>query len=271
VLLHGLFGDGDNLKGLGMRLGKGLEAAPEKGSAAPQQGAPASGERTVLRPHLPGHGDTPATVPLSFEAMADDLAARIDAALPPGAPLHLIGHSLGGKIAMTLVARRDGFAARVRSLCVLDIGPRRYAPHHLPLIEALQALDLDGLSGRRDADAALAPAIEEPGVRAFLLKGLVRDGEVWRWRFDLAAIARDYATCIAEEVPPAPPTHLPALFLAGERSDYLGDADRSAAREAFPDARIDTVAGTGHWLHAERPDEVAAAVNALLRDVDADR
>jgi len=248
VLLHGLFGDGDNLKGLAARLGD---------------------ERATLRPHLPAHGDVPATSPLSFDAMADDLAARIHAQLAPDRAMHLIGHSLGGKVAMTLAARDDAFARRVRSLCVLDIGPKRYPPHHTGIIEALLALDTQGLASRREADTVLRQAIPEAGVRAFLLKALVRHDDGWRWRFDLDAIARDYATHLADAVPVSWPVVLPTLLLGGQRSDYLDSANRKAAADLFPQARIDTIADAGHWLHAEQPDAVAAAVLDHLRTVDA--
>jgi len=252
ILLHGLFGDGDNLKGLASRL---------------------TGDRCAWRPHLPAHGDVAATSPLSFAAMADELAGRVSAEAPAGLssgqPLHLVGHSLGGKVAMTLAARDDAFAQRIRSLCVLDIGPRRYPPHHDVLIDALRGLDTEALASRREADAALRRAVPEAGIRAFLLKGLVRDGDAWRWRYDLDAIAEHYATHLAAALPEAPPCALPTLFLAGGDSDYLGDADRDAARQRFPNARIDTIAGCGHWLHAERADEVAAVIDAHLQAVDA--
>ena len=247
-MLHGLFGDADNLRALGTRLGA---------------------ERPVHRVDLPGHGGRPATDPLDHDRLADAILEdlRRVAAGAGGSSVHLLGHSLGGKVAMTIAGRRD--APALASLAVLDIAPKAYPPHHAALIRALLALDLDALGSRREADAALAGSIPTPGVRAFLLKGLERApagaaGPAFRWRFDLERIARDYAH-LAAAVPPAPPRALPALFLHGADGDYVDPiADAPAVLARFPKARLEPVAGAGHWLHAERPEAVAAAVERHL-------
>ena len=250
-MLHGLFGDADNLRGLGARLGTARE---------------------VHRPNLPAHGGRAATDPLDLpslaRAVADDVAAVARAA---GAPVHLLGHSLGGKVAMAIAGLES--ASALASLTVLDIAPKPYPPHHAPLIEALLGLDLDAVGSRREADAALAARIPEPGVRAFLLKGLERaaepGGPALRWRFDLGRIARDYPH-LAAAPPAAAASPLPVLLLYGADGDYVDpatDAPLVAAR--FPNARLEPVAGAGHWLHAERPEAVAEACARHLAAVDA--
>ena len=262
VMLHGLFGDADNLRGLGARLG---------------DGSGGGGAREVLRLDLPGHGGRAATDPLDQPGLARAIAADVAGAFD--VPVHLLGHSLGGKVAMALVGL-DG-APPLASLTVLDIAPKPYPPHHDRIIAALAGLDLGAVGSRREADAALAAAIPTPGVRAFLLKGLARaprddgaadaSGPRWRWRFDLERIARDYPHLSAAP-PPAAPSPLPALFLYGGAGDYVDPAvDAAPILERFPDATLEAVAGAGHWLHAERPDAVAEACARFVERVDAAR
>ena len=253
-MLHGLFGDADNLRGLGTRLASGSDP----GAA-----------RTVHRLELPGHGGRPATDPLDQASLADAVARDLRAL--GEAPVHLLGHSLGGKVAMALAALEG--APPLASLTVLDIAPRAYPPHHARLIDALLALDLGAIGSRGEADAALADRIPAPGVRAFLLKSLERvagdDGRAFRWRFDLERIARDYPGLSA--APPAGAARaMPALFLHGADGDYVDPArDAAAILERFPHAAIEAVPGAGHWLHAERPDAVAEACARHLAAADA--
>lgn len=260
MLLHGLFGDAGNLRALGRRL----EAAP-------------GGTRRTLRFDLPGHGGRPAPATLDQGSLARAIAADLRAALhdDPG-PLHLLGHSLGGKVAMVLAGLSDG--PPLASLTVLDIAPRAYPPHHDRIIAALRGLTPAALGARRDADAALAADIPDAATRAFLLKGLeALPGGGYRWRFDLEAIARDRAHLAAEPPPgpppgspPGSPVTVPALFLYGERSDYVDPvADAETVRARFPNARFEGVAGAGHWLHAERADLVAGACARHLERADA--
>ena len=255
-MLHGLFGDADNLRALGARL---ADATKDGGGDG----------REVLRLDLPGHGGRPATDPLDQASIARAIAADIDAAFD--VPVHLLGHSLGGKVAMALAALAD--APPLVSLAVLDIAPKAYPPHHDRIIDALAGLELGSIRSRKDADAALADAVPTPGVRAFLLKGLERaptgdgdgnDGPAWRWRFDLERIRRDYPHLSAAPPgapPDAPPRNLPALFLYGAAGDYVDpDADAAAIAARLSRATLEGVPGAGHWLHAERPDAVATAL-----------
>ena len=229
VVLHGLFGDLANFHSVSLHLARHLE---------------------VCRVDLPGHGRSPTLERLGIEDMArrvrDWLAAEgIDRC-------HLLGHSLGGKVAMALAGLED--APALESLGVVDIAPRHYPPSHAPIIEALLGLDLETLRDRREADRALRAGVPDAGVRAFLLKGLARDedGEGFRWRFDLEGIARDYALmCEAPRIDV--PIRVPTLFVKGGDSDYLRAEDETAIRAICRDPTLREIAGAGHWPHAEKP------------------
>ncbi len=240
VFLHGLFGSGRNWRGFAR---------------------PFADRWTCLLPDLRAHGDSPHARPVDYPAMAGDVAALLER--EGFAEAVLVGHSMGGKTAMMLALSRPWL---VRRLIVLDIAPVRYADHdHRPLIRALRALDLARVRHRRDADRALAAAVPDPALRAFLLQNLVLDDRGARWRLDLAALEDHMPDLLDFPVPAgAAPYPGPTLFVRGDRSDYVRDAHRPAIARLFPRARVATLAGAGHWLHVTHPRELAATLAVFL-------
>ena len=229
VVLHGLFGDLDNFHTVSLHLARHLE---------------------VCRLDLPAHGRSPTLPRLGI----DDMAAAVHAWLAREGigRCHLLGHSLGGKVAMALAGRED--APELASLIVVDIAPRHYPPHHRPIIEAMQGLDLAALGDRRDADRQLRAGVPDAGVRAFLLKSLRREeAGGFAWRFDLEGIARDYPL-ICEAPTVARRIEVPTLFVKGGESDYLTPDDEAPIRAIVRTPTLREIVGTGHWPHAEKPD-----------------
>jgi len=204
---------------------------------------------SVLRVDLPGHGESPATSALSIDAMADAVLAELGQL--GISTFNLLGHSLGGKVAMTMAA--NPLCKGLEKLCIVDIAPRQYPPHHQPILDALQNLDLDALSDRREAEVKLRASIPEAGVRAFLLKSLYRsDSKRFRWRFDLDKLARDYPLiCQAPDL--AHMIEQPTLFIKGSKSDYLTTDDEPAIKAMFAQPSLEVIDGAGHWPHAEKP------------------
>jgi pimeloyl-ACP methyl ester carboxylesterase len=240
VLLHGLFGQASNF-------------------GAAQKALAASGRR-VLALDLRNHGASPHATSMSYAEMADDVAETLEAA--SAAPADVLGHSMGGKVAMVLALTRPDLVSR---LVVADIAPVAYPPAFRPYAEAMLALDLRPGLTRREADAALAGAVPAAGVRGFLLQNLQLGGEHPSWRNGLAEIA----TALPEiEAAPALPAGArfegPTLVLAGEKSDYIREEHRPIFRTLFPAVRFGKVKGAGHWLHAEQPEGFLAALGAFL-------
>lgn len=240
LFLHGLFGSGRNFRGLARGFADRF---------------------TCCLVDLRNHGDSPHARPASYPAMAADLLALLDTRGWPRADL--VGHSMGGKVAMyAALAAPD----RVRRLAVLDIAPVRYAHSHRELIDALLALDTEALRRRADADAALAPAVPDPVLRGFLLQNLVFDAQgraSWRIALD---ILREDMPELTDFTPPGGNVRYdgPTLFLRGALSGYVPDTVLPAIRALFPRATIRTIPEAGHWLHAERPDEVRRHLEAFL-------
>jgi pimeloyl-ACP methyl ester carboxylesterase len=236
LIVHGLFGSARNWGAIAKRLGL---------------------RRQVVTVDLRNHGDSPRSPEHSYPAMAADLAETI---AENGGRADLLGHSMGGKAAMMLALTDP---VRVRRLVVADIAPVAYGHDQMAYVRAMQSLDLSTVTRRSDGDAALAPAIPEPAIRAFLLQSLAFDEGRARWKLNLEALA-DQMPGIMGFPAPAAAFDGPTLFLTGERSDYVRPEHWPQIRALFPAAEHETVPAAGHWLHADAPAAFVAAVGAFL-------
>jgi pimeloyl-ACP methyl ester carboxylesterase len=237
VLLHGLFGAARNFGVVQRRLARRCR---------------------VIALDLRNHGDSPHDPDMRYAALAGDVLETLEAR--DALPCALLGHSMGGKVAMTAALLRPEAVAR---LLVSDIAPVAYASHHRDLIGAMMALDLAPGLTRAAAGDALAASVHDPAVRAFLLQNL-RVGTPPGWRFGLTEIAHALPVIEGWETPGTAPYAGPALFVAGAASDYIRPEHRPAIRALFPAARFVTLKGAGHWLHADNPDGFAAIVEAFV-------
>ncbi len=238
VLLHGLFGAAKNLGVLARGLGT---------------------QARVIAMDLRNHGDSPHGAAMDFATMAGDVAETC-AALGV-ARARVAGHSLGGKTAMMLALRRPELVER---LAVLDIAPMRYAHDYDDYVKAMQAIVLHPGLSRGEADAALAGVVKAPEMRAFLLNNLSL-GAVPRWRAGLAEIGAAMPQILGWNEPPGVmPYGGPVLFLRGGDSDYVPAQAGAEIARLFPRAVVETVAGAGHWLHAEKPAQVLASLRGFF-------
>jgi pimeloyl-ACP methyl ester carboxylesterase len=259
VFVHGLFGQGRNWT----TIAKGL----------------AENHRVTLV-DLPNHGHSPWTDRVDYADMAGLLAAELELL---GEPVTLVGHSMGGKVAMTLALRRPEL---LRALVVVDIAPSVYpisggrtddpdeeASPFAAYIAAMRALDLDSLEKRQDADDALRSVVPSRMVRGFLLQSLVRDGlgtdGGWRWRLNLELLERDLGELRGFPEPPAG-AHFdgPVLWIAGANSTYVLPEDRPRMEALFPSTRLVRIKNAGHWVHSEQPEVFLETVRRFLAAVE---
>lgn len=240
ILVHGLFGQGRNLGAIARRLADG---------------------RQVVTVDLRNHGGSPHDADHSYLAMAGDLAETI---AEFGGRADLVGHSMGGKAAMALALTQPDL---LRKLVVMDIAPLAYGHSQNELIDAMQAMDLNDLDRRSDADSRLAAGIDSDGLRAFLLQQLDLKAQPARWRLNLPVLraSMDEVTGWPDDLPRAT-FDGPCLFMAGERSDYIDAQGEDAMRGYFPQARLVTLKNAGHWMHADAPEAVADTLAAFLGD-----
>lgn len=240
VILHGIFGSSDNW----LTISKTIASHGYRVFALDQR----------------NHGQSPRADDQSYTSMAADLHEFLtDQKLDN--PI-LVGHSMGGKTVMQYAMdyRNEGDAAvRPRGtfdkLIVVDIAPRFYPVHHHDIIRGLKAIDLMDLSSRNEADTILSRYEPLIPVRQFLLKNLYRNEQGrFDWRLNLPVIERELHGVGDELTNPRIVTE-PTLFMRGSESPYITDEDIPTINRIFPNARIETIQGAGHWVQAEKPVE----------------
>jgi esterase len=241
ILIHGMFG---SLSNLGM-LARSLVD-----------------QCRVISVDLRNHGDSPHAQQMNLASMAGDIIELMDDLNISSASL--IGHSLGGKIAMQ-VALNSPF--RVQSLVVADIAPVTYSGGQDQALAALAALSQLRIDSRSAADQVMSEYIEEAPTRAFLLKNLARDDQGnLSLKLNMASIVDNYATALVA-APSGDSYTGPTLFLKGGDSAYIQDKHRPIIEKMFPRVQLQVVANAGHWLHAEQPQIFNNLVAEFLENI----
>ena len=239
AILHGLFGSGRNWRSVAQHL---------------------AARHRVLAFDLRNHGASPWADGISYSEMVEDLRASLGTRGVERAAL--LGHSMGGKVAMLMGLLHPG---EVDRLVIVDIAPAANPPNLLAYIRAMRAVDLRGVTRRAEVDVALAGTVPDPAERAFLLQNLVIDENAARWRLNLEAIERDFPQIVGfPDLPAGTAYRGPALFVAGARSNYVQPEHEPGIRRLFPRARITRIEGAGHWVHAEQPQAFLQAVAPFL-------
>lgn len=252
MILHGLFGSFDNW-----------------GAVIRQLTTDASQNIEVISLDLRNHGNSPHAADMNYGSMANDVLETLGTL--DIRRYHLLGHSMGGKVAMAMVAamtrlQNGELDQTINSLTVVDIAPRQNESAHDDILEALLSLDLDSIKSRSDANKRLSEAIPSADVRQFLLKNLQRQPEgAYRWKLNLGVIADCYTSLLDNPLEPdTRPAKLPTLVIRGSVSDYVTDADLETFRHYFPTLTVTTIAGAGHWPHASHTEETTEAITRFL-------
>ncbi|MGH7929969.1 MAG: alpha/beta fold hydrolase [Candidatus Binatia bacterium] len=238
IILHGLLGSAGNWRSMSRRLGAHYK---------------------VFAVDLRNHGRSPHSDIFDYDVMTADLREFTEQQAL--SRIMLLGHSMGGKVAMQFAI---DYSERVDRLAIVDIAPKPYEPSQRDLLEALRSLDLSRYKAFGDVDAALATKVSGASLRQFLLKNLARDenGRL-RWKIHLAAIYQNYDK-LARGFAPERTFDRPTLFIRGGRSNYIEDDDAGLIRHIFPRAEIVTLPEAGHWVHVEAPEEFFRTVVNFL-------
>lgn len=213
--------------------------------------------RRVHAVDMRNHGQSPRAATQSYADMAGDLAEVIRAL---GAPMDVLGHSMGGKAAMQLALTE---ADLVRKLVVADIAPVAYGHDQTQYIDAMRGLDLTDLHSRSEADRRLSQRIDDPALRAFFLQSLDLKAQPPVWRLNLDVLEAEMAQIVGW---PGTTGRFEGdtLFLTGALSHYVKPEYRDTIRSLFPKSHFAKLPGAGHWLHAERPRAFEQAVQVFL-------
>lgn len=246
VFLHGLFGSKSNFhsiaKSLVQRTG-----------------------RKVLTVDARNHGNSPHSPELTYEAMTGDLKhllaqLRIEKCV-------LIGHSMGGKTAMTTALMQPGLVER---LVVVDISPAQTTArtNFYRYIRAMQevkiSVDIPRSTARRMAEDQLRSLVKEHSVRQFLLTNLVEQNGHYAWRVNLEAISAHLDDIMS--FPNLDAAYEgPTLFLGGASSAYISSEDYPEIQRLFPNADIQYIPDASHWIHADKPLDFISSIISFLQ------
>jgi len=241
VILHGLFGAAKNWNSIAKQMAR---------------------KYRILSVDLRNHGSSPWTDTMSYVEMAQDIVEFLDQRGIEKCAI--VGHSMGGKVAMTMALKSP---ERVERLAVCDIAPIKYKRMVFKsYAEKLQSIDLTTIKRRSEVDPLIADVIESPAVRAFLLGNLISDKDGLSWQVNLDTLAREM-----EKIGGVPALRMDAqysgktLFINGGESDYVKSSQHQLIRHLFPAVQFQTIEGAGHWVHAEKPHEFMELLNEFLK------
>jgi esterase len=249
IIIHGLYGSSDNWLSIGRELARDFE---------------------VYLVDLRNHGNSPHSDRHTYALMKLDLLEFIDRH-DIEKPV-LIGHSMGGKVAMVFAAE---FPERVASLVVIDIGSKSYhslkdfssqANDHMNILIGMQSIDFSKVKTREDIDAQLSGFVRSSRVRNFLLKNIRRSRDnTFSWKINVPVLIKELPS-VLEGLDPkiAGVNGFPVLFVRGGDSDYIRDEDFREIKEFFPSAEFVTIPDAGHWLHAEKPEVLVKTLREFL-------
>lgn len=229
LILHGFLGMSDNWKTLGNKYAEGFEV------------------------HLidqRNHGRSFHSNDFTYDLLVDDLKNYI--AFHNLENCMLLGHSMGGKTAMQFALT---YPELITKLVVADIAPKTYPAHHQYILKALSEVNFTTQKTRKDIEETLKQYINEIGVIQFLMKNVYRkDKQQLAYRFNLPILLEKYSEVVTT-FNTQKTFDKPVLFLKGGHSNYITTEDTILINHNFPNAVIDTVSNSGHWLHAENPQE----------------
>ncbi|WP_421892652.1 alpha/beta fold hydrolase [Marinoscillum sp.] len=238
-VLHGVFGSCDNWQTLGKEFAEHF---------------------SVYLIDQRNHGNSPHSSEMSYEVMVSDLRELMD---DEGLQtISILGHSMGGKTAMNFAVT---FPERLEKLIVVDIAPIYYPPHHQQIFEGFHSIDLQRIESRKEADQQMAEKVKVFGVRQFILKNLTRnDDNQFAWKINLEAIEQNIEP-LGSGLVDGQTFNKKTLFIGGSKSDYIQQKDHQTILKHFPLATIEMVGDAGHWVHAEKPEELKALIVEFLQ------
>jgi len=242
IILHGLFGISDNWVTYGKRIAQ-------------------EGYKVYILDQR-NHGQSPQSHVFNYLALVDDLFEFIDE--HDLKDVTLIGHSMGGKVAMHFTLENPQYISR---LIVVDISLRAYAarPHHKNIIKAMQEVNFAKISSRKEVEDILSHTIKEQRIRMFVMKNLHRiNRNKFEWRLYIEGIG-DNLDQMFDAIEINEAYHKPTLFIRGGLSNYILESDRTYINQAFPNHQLYTIPETTHWVQAEAPEVFFQLTKEFLR------
>lgn len=229
LILHGLFGLGDNWVSIARKLAQTYY---------------------VVVPDHRNHGMSPHSDDFSLQKMSEDLGYLIED-LSLNQPL-LLGHSMGGKVAMHFTLHNPDL---VSGLIVADISTKEsyVRPEHKEIVNQFMALDLSKFQNLQNLQSYLLNEMPNPKLAFMVLKNIRREGDKLSWKLNTLGITQNLESVLSAL--DIDDSYMNAvLFIRGGASDYIQDEDIAELQSNFPYAEVKTIDGASHWLHADNPE-----------------
>ena len=241
IIMHGLFGMGDNWRSIARILEDQCQS---------------------IVVDMRNHGRSPHDPEMNFQVMANDILELMDDLGLEQATL--LGHSMGGKVAMHIALHHS---ERVSRLIVADIAPKFYPPHHTTVIKAISSIDFDSMQDRSDIESAMVAFLgNDQSTIQFLMKNISRDSEgKLEWKANMPVIISAYGH-LMESIGETGMYPGPTMFIRGQKSRYILEEDLPMIAGLFPQYRLETIPGAGHWVHADAPTAFAEAIRGFLAE-----
>jgi len=237
VILHGLFGMLDNWQSVAKKLAE---------------------DYMVILVDQRDHGKSNHTDAFNYKLLAEDLHLFLEENWIHTA--HIIGHSMGGKTAMQFAAV---YPDMIDKMIIVDMGMRAYRPGHETIFRALLEVPIEAVTSREEVEEVIAKYIDDQGIRLFLMKNLQRKKEGgFRWKMNLPLLFKEYPNILAKIEAPNP-IEVDTLFVYGSKSRYIVPEDIPDIQSTFIHSTF-TEMDAGHWIHAERPQELVALIKQFL-------
>ncbi|KAJ3743997.1 alpha beta-hydrolase [Lentinula detonsa] len=255
VLVHGLLGFKRNWSSLSKAFSRDLG-------------------RPVYAVDMRNHGLSPHAEPMDYLHMAADILHFIKKL--GLSDISLLGHSMGGKAAMTLALDSDLPPGLLKNLVIVDISPTKgkVSKTTISYIEAMrriEASNLTGSSARKEADKLLVDVEKDPSTRAFLLSTLTTpssDSESARFRVPLNILSRSIPDIGSFPYDPGEAIYKGrTLLVKGGKGRFVNNDNIPVFQRFFPNSRLE-VLDTGHWVHAERPNEFKNVVVNFIKSLE---
>ncbi|MFH1319780.1 MAG: alpha/beta fold hydrolase [Bacteroidota bacterium] len=257
IIIHGLFGSSVNWNSIGKKLAghdsveftlrnEGLNSGDITGTTISFE---------VYLIDLRNHGRSPHSDDFNFQLMSNDLGEFIDDHSINKAVI--MGHSMGGKVAMNFVLQHP---EKVHKLIVIDASPKYYHIGQWEVLDVLRTIDLSLFKSRYEVDKHLSLIVKDTASRQFLLQNLFwnSNGKL-DWRCNMEVIIKEIDET-GKAIENSGIFYQPALFIRGERSDFILNEDFALIKKNFPKAEIKTILGAGHWVHVDQPEALMECI-----------
>ena len=238
IILHGLFGMLDNWMSFANKL---------------------ANDYAVILVDQRNHGKSGHSDEVGYYYFAQDLFDLLERLKISQA--HIMGHSMGGKTAMIFSLT---YPNKTKSLISIDMGAHGYyKSNHNAIFDAVLSIDLSQYSRRSQIDRQLEISISDLSTRQFILKNLQRENNGYSWKANFKALHKGYDE-LRVEINATTPYFGKTLFVKGELSDYIVKSDFEFIQKIFPNVEFQTIENAGHWIHAQKPNELLSVVRKFL-------